>query len=443
MDPSSRAARLLQSNVAGAVVALALAALLAFAAWSALPRQLGIDFYQFWGVPVAKEAAATRSTPYVDPAAYANVLNAISDASQSARLRGANRYRRNLEPMGTPFLYASFAAFPRDYDRALELFGMLQYLAAGVAVYLLARLRGVGRWPSAWIALLVELTFAPFLQDVRVGNVNSLQLLVVVALLHVAARRRYSGNALVDGLFLGVLGVFVVFKPNTPWIALALGIHYWVVHGHRRFFIGAGLAAALGAAALTVGAWYFEDAGAWMKWLDFARGMDGSAIALTLAQGNLSLGMLLAQRSMAYGPMGFGILIAGALSVALLLAASAGGRRGALAMPALRAAFSDPWFAASVGVVFTLATSPLVWPHYLMLALIPIFWLAGAGSRVDAGTVGAVACYVLLSLPLMSLMGGAGLYGAIQAGLLVSWVALVPGVFAHAARHNRLLQGGA
>ena len=35
-----------------------------------------------------------------------------------------------LEPMGTPFLYASFALFPGDYERAQGLFAVLQYLAA-------------------------------------------------------------------------------------------------------------------------------------------------------------------------------------------------------------------------------------------------------------------------------------------------------------------------
>ena len=432
--------RIMKSSVAGLCIALALAALLAVMAWSAFPRQPGIDFYQFWGVPLAKAVSATQRSPYADVSGYAQVLNAISDASSSRKLRDANRYRRTLEPMGTPFLYASFALFPDDYARAQALFALIQYLAAGAGVFVLARLRGIATWPSIWIALAVELTFMPFLQDVRVGNVNSLQLLFVALLLHVAVRRLYSGNALVDGLFIGLMAVFVIFKPNTPWIALAFAIHYGVAHGHRKFWVGVGMAVLFGALAFGIGAWYFDDAHVWMEWLQFARGMDGSALPLTLDQGNLSFTMLLAQRSMSYGPMGYGLIIAAALSVALILATSSGGRRTDLVIPALRAAFSDPWCAAGIGVLFTFATSPLVWPHYLLFALVPIFWLVRIDGEVDAGTWGAALCYGALSLPLMSILGAGGFYGAIQAAMLFSWLALVPGLFAHVARPARGLQ---
>ena len=56
-----------------------------------LPHQQGIDFYQFWGVPRAKEASAVPQSPYVDPASYARVLNGMADASDDAGFRSANR----------------------------------------------------------------------------------------------------------------------------------------------------------------------------------------------------------------------------------------------------------------------------------------------------------------------------------------------------------------
>ena len=42
-------------------------------------------------------------------------------------------------------------------------------------------------------------------ETVRSGNVNSLQLALLVALVGVSARRRFTGNAWVDGLFVGAL----------------------------------------------------------------------------------------------------------------------------------------------------------------------------------------------------------------------------------------------
>jgi Glycosyltransferase family 87 len=440
---SAWVSRIANSNLIGACVALALAALLVMKATAAFPSQFGIDFYQFWGVPLAKKVSAMPRSPYVDPPGYASVLNAMSDASGSRKLHEANAARRNLEPMGTPFLYATFSIFPDDFDQAQVVFASLLYLAAGLGVFVLARLRGVPQWPAIWISILVELTFRPFLLDAKVENVNSLQLAFIAALLHVAVKRRYSGHALVDGLFLGFLAVFVIFKPNTPWIALAFAAHYWFTQGSRRFFVGAGVAAILTGLAFAAGAWFFQDAAVWGEWLQFARGMDGTGLALTLAQGNVSLAMLWAQQSRSYGPVGYGLIIAIALSLALVVAMSSGGRGANLLVATVRKVFSDPWFAASIGVVFTFATSPLVWPHYHVLALVPIFWLSGVDSRANVCRWGALICYVTLSEPFFELLFATGFYGTIQATMLLSWVALVPGVFSYVAQQHRALQAAA
>jgi hypothetical protein len=427
-------AGILKSNLVRAGVTLALAAVLVVKAGSDLPYQFGIDFYQFWGVPLAKRAGPMAQSPYVDGAGYARVLNGIADASSSAKLHAANAARRELEPMGTPFLYASFAAFPDDYERAQRLFTLVQYLAAGIGVFVLARLRGLGAWLSASLALLVELTFWPFLLDVKVGNVNSLQLAFMAGLLYVAVKRAYTGRALVDGLFIGALALLVVFKPNTPWIALAFALHYGAVHGARRFLAGAAVAAVLAAGAWGAGAWFFHDAGVWGEWLRLARGMNAT-IPLTVAQGNMSLAKLLSDRTGMLGPMGFGLLLAGAMSLALALALSSVGLRSLGA--AARRAFSDPWFAASIGVLFTFATSPLVWPHYLLLALVPIFWLVRTDGRVDAAALGAIVCYVALSAPFIQALVAARFFGAFQAAMLFAWCALIPGTLAGTARLAR------
>ncbi|HEX7559710.1 MAG TPA: hypothetical protein VF386_10940, partial [Usitatibacter sp.] len=68
----------MSSSLFGACVALALAALLVVKAIASFPSQFGIDFYQFWGVPLAKTISATPRSPYDDPQGYARVLNALS-----------------------------------------------------------------------------------------------------------------------------------------------------------------------------------------------------------------------------------------------------------------------------------------------------------------------------------------------------------------------------
>jgi hypothetical protein len=432
--------RIARSNAAAYCIALLCIGLLIAQATALFPRQFGVDFYQFWGVPVAKKASGTPHSPYVDTQGYADTLNALSDASDSAKLRLVNRLRRNLEPMGTPFLYASFSLFPDDYGRAQALFAVIQHLATGLAVVLLARLRGVRMGLAICIAAAVEITFNPFVQDVKVGNVNSLQLLFMVVLLHVAVRRRYSGSALVDGLFVGSLALFVMFKPNTVWIAAALALHYGITAGHRKFWTGMAVAACLGGVALAAGAWYFGNARVWGEWLQFARALDGSGLPLSLQDGNVSLAMLLSQGSRAYGAVGFGAIIAVSMMIGLVIAMSDAGRRPDLVVRTALDAFSDPWFALSMGVLFTFATFPLVWPHYHLFALIPMFWLFRREGRWDAGTWGAVISYCGWSRPVLDLLA-AGEYRETSLMLVVfSWIALLPGVFGYVAQRRRMLE---
>jgi hypothetical protein len=416
-------------RIATGLSAVVLAAWFAYSAFDAFPRQLGIDFYQFWGVPLARDVASLERTPYVDSSMYALVLNTLADSSPNVKFREANRLRRTLEPMGTPFLYAAFSAFPSSYEPAQALFTALLYAAAGMAIFTLARLRGLSAGEALCVAFLVMLTFNPFAQDVRSGNVNSLQLAFMVALVAVSARGAFSGRAWLDGLYVGSLALFVLFKPNTPWIALALGMHYAALRGMRAFTIGALEGVVLAGAAVAIGAWQLGGVHAWSEWFQLARGMDGSALLFTLDRGNLSVGMALSRISPALGSVGWGLAMAALLAVGLAVALSPGGAAARSVLASGRRAFADPWFAVTVGVAFTFATSPLVWPHYYVLALVPIAWLAAPGRRCLACSAGAIACYAVLSRLVIDPLAARGAYGLLQAFSVAAWLALLPGMF--------------
>lgn len=64
-------------------------------------------------------------------------------------------------------------------------------------------------------------------------------------------------------------------------------------------------------------------------------------------------------------------------------------------MPALSAIMKSN--TACLGVLFTFATSQLVWPHYHLFALIPIFWLVRTDGKLDMATLGAAdtCCFPL------------------------------------------------
>lgn len=429
--------KILRSNFAGVAITLVLAAILAAKSLADFPYQFGIDFYHFWGVPLVKQKTSTARSPYVDPDGYARVLNQLTAASGDHKLSYANHFRRKIEPTATPFFYTALAFLPADYQAAQALFAIIQYLAAGLGVYLLLRLRDLSRWPAIWIALLTELSFNPFVLDIKFGNVNSLQLAFLATVLHVAVRKRYSGKVMVDGLFIALLAVFVIFKPNTLWIAAALALHYWLVRGARCFLVGAALAVLLGGLAIAYGAWYFKHLSVWLEWLHYVRGIGSIALPFNFEHGNQSLTMLLAQLAMSYGPTGYGVLIALSMLVALIATMTANGRAPSRLGTALRKSFADPWCAASLGVLFTFATSPLVWPYYHLFALLPIFWLVGNAEHSNKAAWGAVICYGALSRPVIDVLLAGECYGVLRVTMLLAWLPLIPGVFLYGASSQR------
>jgi hypothetical protein len=392
-------------------LALVLALVLGADAARTLPTQVGIDFYHLWGVPMGQRASAAPLSPYAQTSEYAALLNVLADNSADPALRLANRFKRDIAPTGTPLFYAAFGFLPDDYGAAHLLFAVLQHLAGAAAVFLLARLRGAAPWPALCVALAVELTFNPFVQDVKWGNATAFQLLFLAGCLHASL-----SGALARGrahfLFLAALAMFVLFKPNTVWIAAMLALHYAVLRGARDTLVAAAIALPAAALAWGLGAWYFHDAAIWNEWLAYAR---GGSLVYRFEEGNQSWPMLFAQLSPSRSAAAYSLLISALVAVALVA-------RG-------RAWLRDAWAAAAVGVLFTLAASPLVWPYYHLFALIPMAWLFRARGRWDGPTWCVVASYAALSSPVLALLLAADQLAALRLIMFLSWLPLVPAAY--------------
>jgi hypothetical protein len=139
---------------------------------------------------------------------------------------------------------------------------------------------------------------------------------------------------------------------------------------------------------------------------------------------------MLAERSMAYGPVGYGLLVGIGLAIGVLAVVSDLGRSPQRLGPALRRLFADPWSAASLGVLFTMAMSPLMWPHYFMLALIPMAAILRADGRWDAAACWTVASFVLFSRLLLGPLAAANQAGLVEWAMLLAWIPLVPALLA-------------
>jgi hypothetical protein len=423
-----------------AAAAILLAALVAKAIF-AFPFQLGIDFYQFWGVPIAHRSIA--ASPYLDRLGYERALNGLADASDNAKLKHANGFRRNLETMATPFFYSMFALVPGDYESAQAFYTFLLYMATGLGVMLLANLRGLAFWPSVCAALAVALSFNPFVQDLKYGNVTSLQFLYMAAMLAIAVKGLYPRNPWLESLYLASLAIFVLFKPNTPWIALALASHYWIVRGTRRFAMGM-IAAAVGAViALACGAAFFNGPAVWIDWVHFTQeGLSSGPLLQSLERGNLSPAMLLWQRSGSMGLLAYSLMISAWLALAFVLAMTSMGRRTHGLVSAARRCLADPWLALSIGIMFTFATAPLVWAYYHVFALVPMFAFFRPREH-PARTAWIVVAYIGMANPLLEALGAAGLVPLIPIIMFWAWVPLLGVVLAEAADRSLATAGGA
>jgi hypothetical protein len=408
----------------GPLAAIALLALLVLRGVETLPYQFGMDFYQIWGVPVAHRIVG--ESPYVQAPAYAQALNGIADASNEASLKRANAlYRDSLVPMATPLLDASYTWLPQDYDTARLTHLATLYAATAAAVFLLARLLAVGPWLSLVIAFLVELTFNPFAQDLRVGNVNSLQLLAIAAILWLATRASPQRRWIV----LPALVVFACFKPNTAWIAVALALQFALVSSRKEIIRGVVGAVVAGILVYAGTAWFFSDASVWLMWLHSPHGMNSGVLPASFIPGNRSLPLYLSLHSTAFGVAGYSVICAAAVVGLLALATRGAGGVWRITTVA-RQCLSDPWFAASLGIAMTYAASPMVWPHYHLFVLVPVMWIVDHEREMRIPAACAALCYVLLSTPFIALLAGWNAFNLLDMLTMVAWMLILPGLVA-------------
>jgi hypothetical protein len=157
--------------------------------------------------------------------------------------------------------------------------------------------------------------------------------------------------------------------------------------------------------------------------------------------GNQSLPMLMAERSSAYGAFGNSVLLLACFALAVLVALSAGGKRGDLVRPAACRVLADPWLCVSVAVVLTCATAPLFWHHYYVALVIAIVYALRRGGSWQVRAL-AAASYVFLAVPVLQFLVGLQLYGLAYSLAFFGWVPMVPAMLAELVRERRTLEAG-
>jgi hypothetical protein len=245
------------SRIALTVLA-ALAVIYAVAVtWRKNERAAGLDFYIYF--VNAQLAGRADVANIYDRDMQSRLGEEYYERAQrgTSELRKFDAGRRRfLDSVSSPFLYTCLGWFSRDYDYALRQDHVLVLAAFILGFLLIARAVRLS-WASALFLLAALLLwYRGFEADLRVGNVNSLQLLILGASL--------LSPPLLAGVFAGML---IAFKPNLILVPLLLAVARIATRDWPRLRLeltgGAiGVGAAIVAAAIRYGSFRI-----WVQWI--------------------------------------------------------------------------------------------------------------------------------------------------------------------------------
>ena len=423
--------------VRGDPAAMLLVLLLAFSllkAWALAQSSEGLDYYQFWVVGRAL-ARGEAGDVYSDESRVRlgrQFLLAAQGPHASPRQRMAAQERAVLQTYSTPLLYSALGALTSgSYESDYRVFQLLS-LAAGVgAVALLARLLGYSWLATLAAAVVFSDWYEPFLSDVRVGNVNRLELGLLALFLWLRGGRQGRGRRVLGG---AVLAFGVLFKPNLAFVVPLLAA-CWLLRRRREDFATAGAGLVLG--MLLELAWSsasFRSGACWAGWMAGAARIPEDITPVSA--GNFALARLVADAWGFHVSAGLG----GGLAAATLVVLALGGRGQSEADEA--SGLLDDARMVALGGLIWLLSAPLVWAHYLLLA-VPAAVLAlrpTPGRRGAARLVAAAATVALMSNPLRAMgvvHGAAQMATASVLGLAALWLVLLNDVY-----HASTFRGG-
>lgn len=333
------------------------------AVWRQTERAAGLDFYIYY--VNAHIAARDDIGNIYDSDVQSRVGEEFYERGQRSN-SDLHKYdagrRRFVDSVSSPFLYTTLRWVSRNYERALKQYHLLVFVAFIGGFVLIAR-----RVRMSWAATLFLLAAMLFWYggwegDLRVGNVNSLQLGAL-------------GVALVSPPVAAgvIMGLLISFKPNLLLVPLLLALSR-IATGEldrlKREVAGSavGVLIALIAAAINYGSF-----NVWLQWI--ARANEFYHRVPTRMERNVTPALSLFHQ--------YGAAMSYALAALLTLIA---------AVAIWRAKRRDDVLIAGIAILIYLLSATVVWLHYMVL-VVPVA-LALMRHRVTA----AIALLALASI---------------------------------------------
>jgi len=387
------------------IVLILLAVLALFSNWTFMQRQPGIDYYAAWATVDAKRNNENyRIYDHLEQDRLKDQYRSKALSEGKTSRRAAFRKVPFLWATGSPFLYATVSALSTsNYEQSLTLWNALSLLGFSTGILLMCNVLGFSKTASLAIFVSCLLWMEAFHSDIRVGNVNSIQLGLLALAYYLLSRDSKTLNVLLAS---AIIAMLAFLKPNLAPVSLLL-LGAWLIQGQqRKFFLGMTGMAAGAMFAVGVSSLLYGGLGIWYEWL--AQLFELAKVDMPATHGNYDL-----LKSLGLATGATDRVVAAIVICAILLAFIWWGRR----LPT-KAADSGPLagreraliqYAQLIGMgcLVYMLVAPLVWLHYFVLAIPMLIVAFRPWSRAPAhGALGIILLRLMPALVFLSYLEG-------------------------------------
>lgn len=308
--------------------------------WKQNERAAGLDFYIYY-LNSQMQGRADVANIY-DADEQSRIGEEFYERAQrgNSELRRYDATRRRFpDSVSSPFLYTTLRWVSRDYDRALQQYHVLLLAAFIIGFVLIARRVRLSWAPALFLLAALLLWYRGFEADLRVGNVNSLQLAALGAAL--------VSPPLAAG---AILGMLLSFKPNLLLVPLLLALSRVATRDFARLRLEVLGGAIGGAIAFIAASLSYGTPRVWLQWI--ARANEFYHRLPTRMERNVTPALPLFHQ--------YGSVASYTLAIALF---------AIVAAAVWRSKKRDDVLIAGLGILIYLLSATVVWLHYMVIVL--------------------------------------------------------------------------
>jgi hypothetical protein len=250
-----------------------------------------MDFYQYWAVGQAVSSMDIDNIySHLDRTRIGTEMarRAAIDP-EASRHKSVAKRRPVLETYSSPFLYAFLGLFRfRAYETAFQTYRIFSLFCGLLAITIFCRLLSYSKIQTLAVIALFAGWFEPFFCELRVLNVNLLQLMLLAILCWMLNRKGSESWDISVGFLIGLM---LMFKPNTLFVGAFLFCWYAF---HRllakvfRMAVGTFLSVLFFGA---ISSWFFGSVNPWINWMGALLSLPDEII--TPMHSNYSLTMMI------------------------------------------------------------------------------------------------------------------------------------------------------